>query len=82
MPPAAAIKVAMPAKASATDYKFSLVRAVVSLRADAAPYNKITSNMKQTKLLFLLVTALAFASCGSDEPRYADPEAHEKGFFC
>lgn len=23
-----------------TDYKFSLVRAVVSLRADAAPYNK------------------------------------------
>ena len=24
----------------------------------------------------------SFASCSSDEPRYADPEAHEKGFFC
>ena len=23
-----------------------------------------------------------FASYSSDEPRYADPEAHEKGFFC
>ena len=34
--------------------------------------------MKHTKLLFLLIAALAFASCGSDEPRYADPEAHEK----
>ena len=34
--------------------------------------------MKQAKLLFLLIAALAFASCGSDEPRYADPEAHEK----
>ena len=34
--------------------------------------------MKQAKLLFLLIVALAFASCGSDEPRYADPEAHEK----
>ena len=34
--------------------------------------------MNQTKLLFLLIAALAFASCGSDEPRYADPEAHEK----
>ena len=50
-------------KVSATDYKFSLVRAVVSLRADTAPYNKITSNMNQTKLLFLLIAALAFASC-------------------
>jgi len=38
--------------------------------------------MKQAKLLFLLIAALAFASCSSDEPRYADPEAHEKGFFC
>ena len=36
--------------------------------------------MKQAKLLFLLIAALAFASCGSDEPRYADLEAHEKGF--
>ena len=34
--------------------------------------------MKQAKLLFLLIATLAFASCGSDEPRYADPEAHEK----
>ena len=34
--------------------------------------------MKHTKLLFLLIAALAFASCGSDEPKYADPEAHEK----
>ncbi len=34
--------------------------------------------MNQAKLLFLLIAALAFASCGSDEPRYADPEAHEK----
>ena len=34
--------------------------------------------MNQTKLFFLLIAALAFASCGSDEPRYADPEAHEK----
>ena len=34
--------------------------------------------MKQAKFLLLLIVALAFASCGSDEPRYADPEAHEK----
>ncbi len=34
--------------------------------------------MKQAKVLFFLIAALAFASCGSDEPRYADPEAHEK----
>ncbi len=34
--------------------------------------------MKQAKLLFLLIATLAFTSCGSDEPRYADPEAHEK----
>ncbi len=26
--------------------------------------------MNQTKLLFLLITALAFASCGSDEEEY------------
>ena len=36
MPPAVAIKVAMQDKVSATDYKISLVRAVVSLRADTA----------------------------------------------
>ena len=29
--------------------------------------------MNQTKLLFLLITALAFASCGSDEPSIAMP---------
>ena len=34
--------------------------------------------MKQAKLLFLIIAALAFLSCGSDEPRYADPEAYEK----
>ena len=34
--------------------------------------------MKQAKLLFLLIAAFAFTSCGNDEPRYADPEAHEK----
>ena len=34
--------------------------------------------MKQAKFLLLLIVVLAFASCGSDEPRYADPEAHEK----
>ncbi len=34
--------------------------------------------MKQAKFLFLLIAALAFASCGSDEPRYADQEAQEK----
>jgi hypothetical protein len=35
----AAIKVAMPDKANAIDYKLSLVRAVVSLRADTALHN-------------------------------------------
>ena len=34
--------------------------------------------MKQAKLLFLLIVAIAFVSCGSDEPTYADQEAHEK----
>ena len=38
--------------------------------------------MNQAKFIFLLFATLAFASCGSDEPRYADPEAHEKYFFC
>ena len=33
-------------------------------------------------ILVMLVAIFAFASCGSDEPRYADPEAHEKTFFC
>ena len=48
------------------DYKFSLVRAVVSLRADAAPYNKITSNMKQAKLLFLLIALVAMAGLAQE----------------
>ena len=30
--------------------------------------------MNQAGLPFLLIVALAFASCGSDEPRYADPD--------
>ena len=38
----------------------------------------VLRKMKQAKLLFLLIAALAFASCDSDKPRYADPEAHEK----
>ena len=29
--------------------------------------------MKQTKLIFLLIATLAFASCGSDEPSIAMP---------
>ena len=34
---------------------------------------------KQTFITALLVlVAMAFASCGSDEPQWADPEAHEK----
>jgi hypothetical protein len=37
---AADIKVAMQDKVSATDYKISLVRAVVSLRADAAHFKE------------------------------------------
>ena len=78
MSPRRSTRVLVPVMLRRTDYKFSLVRAVVSTKADAAPYNKITSNRKQAKLLFHLIAALAFASCGSDEPRYADPEAHEK----
>ena len=35
-------------------------------------------NMKNRTVISLLIATLAFASCGSDEPRYADPEAHEK----
>ena len=30
--------------------------------------------MKQAKFLFLMIVVLAFASCGSDEPKYADHE--------
>ena len=32
--------------------------------------------------LVMTVAMFFLASCGSDEPRYADPEAHEKAFFC
>ena len=31
-------------------------------------------NMKNRTVISLLIASLAFASCGSDEPRYADPE--------
>ncbi len=34
--------------------------------------------MKKRTVISLLIATLAFASCGRDEPRYADPEAHEK----
>ena len=34
--------------------------------------------MKKRTVISLLIATLAFVSCGSDEPRYADPEAHEK----
>ena len=34
--------------------------------------------MKNRTVILFLIVVLAFASCGSDEPRYADPEAHEK----
>ena len=33
-------------------------------------------------IAFVMLAAFSLASCGSYEPRYADPEAHEKGFFC
>ena len=34
--------------------------------------------MKIWRIAFMMFAALAIASCGSDEPRYADPETHEK----
>jgi hypothetical protein len=34
--------------------------------------------MKKRTVISLLIATLAFASCGSDELRYADQEAHEK----
>ena len=34
--------------------------------------------MKIWRNVFMMLTAFSLASCGSDEPRYADPEAHEK----
>ena len=46
---------------------------------------KMLSKMKTMKLwriAFVMLAAFSLASCGSDEPRYADPEAHEKDFFC
>ena len=46
---------------------------------------KMLSKMKTMKLwriAFMMLAAFSLASCGSEEPRYADPEAHEKGFFC
>ena len=34
--------------------------------------------MKIWRNVFMMLAAFSLASCGSDEPRYADPEAHEK----
>jgi len=34
--------------------------------------------MKIWRLAFAMLTAFSLASCGSDEPQWADPEAHEK----
>ena len=34
--------------------------------------------MKTTKALLLFLAAFAMTACSSDEPRYTDPEAHEK----
>ena len=34
--------------------------------------------MKHLRIAILALVAIAFASCGSDEPEWADPEAHEK----
>ena len=36
------------------------------------------TTMKIWRLAFAMLAAFSLASCGSDEPRYADPEAHEK----
>ena len=38
--------------------------------------------MKLWRIAFTMLAAFSLASCGNDEPRCADPEAHEKGFFC
>ena len=34
--------------------------------------------MKLWRIAFMMLAAFSLAFCGSDEPRYADPEAHEK----
>ena len=34
--------------------------------------------MKIWRIAFVMLAAFSLASCSSDEPRYADPEAHEK----
>ena len=34
--------------------------------------------MKIWRIIFMMLAAFSLASCSSDEPRYADPEAHEK----
>ena len=40
------------------------------------------NQQKLWRIAFMMLAAFSLASCGSDEPRYADPEAHEKYFFC
>ena len=34
--------------------------------------------MKIWRIMFMMLPAFFFVSCGSDEPQWADPEAHEK----
>jgi len=34
--------------------------------------------MNKKVIIFVLLTIISFASCGSDEPQWADPEVHEK----
>ena len=34
--------------------------------------------MRLWRIAFVMLAAFSLASCSSDEPRYADPEAHEK----
>ena len=36
------------------------------------------NQQKLWRIAFMMLAAFYLASCGSDEPRYADPEAHEK----
>lgn len=34
--------------------------------------------MKNWRVMLMILAAFSFASCGSDEPQWEDPEAHEK----
>ena len=63
-----------------------IVGLFVTLPHEIVQIIRILSKMKTMKLwrniLVMTAVMLSFASCSSDEPRYADPEAHEKTFFC